>query len=147
MSTHLGARRGGWGGQGSGTTQGVGRPRGWGDPLGAMRGARRHVPRGLPHSALRDVLRRTRPQFHVRSALYKMIRNIMGLLIDVGRHGTSPSDVPALVARRERGRLPSPAPAHGLTLEAVYYEVGWEGEYDHPLHREELTDSGPKEPM
>ena len=37
--------------------------------------------------------------------------------------------------------LPPPAPAHGLTLETVYYRRGWEGAYDHPLHGSELCEA------
>ena len=50
--------------------------------------------------------------------------------------------MPALVAARDRSRLPSPAPAHGLTLEAVYYGEGWGGAHDHPLHRTEAAAIG-----
>ena len=76
-----------------------------------------------------------RVDFHVESALYKMVRNLVGLLIAVGQKSIAPSDVPGLIDARDRGRLPSPAPAHGLTLECVYYGVGWGGAHDHPLHR------------
>ena len=63
-----------------------------------------------------------------------MVRNMVGLLVHVGDHSIEPTDVPALIASRDRSRLPSPAPPHGLTLEAVYYDVGWEGAYSHELH-------------
>jgi hypothetical protein len=62
------------------------------------------------------------------------VRNIVGLLVAVGMGAVTPDAVPQLVAARDRARLPSPAPAHGLTLEAVYYDVGWGGAFDHPLH-------------
>lgn len=75
-----------------------------------------------------------RLDFHVQGALYKMIRNMVGLLLDVGRGKVDPADVPRLVEGRDRGKLPMPAPAHGLTLESVYYSEGWDGRYDHPLH-------------
>eukprot|EP00964_Phaeocystis_antarctica_P002663 scaffold1396_cov73-Phaeocystis_antarctica.AAC.6 len=78
---------------------------------------------------------------HVKSALYKMVRNIVGLLLSVGSGRTAADDVPALLAQRERGLLPPPAPAHGLTLETVYYRRGWEGAYDHPLHGSELCEA------
>ena len=78
---------------------------------------------------------------HVKSALYKMVRNIVGLLLSVGSGRTAADAVPALLARRERGLLPPPAPAHGLTLETVYYRRGWEGAYDHPLHGSELCEA------
>ena len=78
---------------------------------------------------------------HVKSALYKMVRNIVGLLLSVGSGRTAADAVPALLARRERGLLPPPAPAHGLTLETVYYRSGWEGAYNHPLHGSELCEA------
>jgi tRNA pseudouridine(38-40) synthase len=77
---------------------------------------------------------KVRLDFHVQSALYKMVRNMVGLLLAVGDGKVAPDDVPGLVASRDRSRLPRPAPAHGLTLEAVYYQEGWGGRYDHPLH-------------
>lgn len=79
---------------------------------------------------------RLRLDFHVQSALYKMVRNMAGLLVRVGSPGggLAPEDVPALVASRDRGRLPKPAPAHGLTLESVFYAVGWGGDFDSPIH-------------
>ena len=76
-----------------------------------------------------------RVDFHLQSALYKMVRNMVGLLVHVGHGGCAPSDVPSLIAARDRNRMPKPAPAHGLTLESVFYEVGWGGKFDHPLHK------------
>lgn len=70
-----------------------------------------------------------------------MVRNMVGLLLDVGCGRTAAADVPALVARRERGLLPPPAPAHGLTLEGVYYRDGWAGAYGHPLHTQTLCEA------
>ena len=63
-----------------------------------------------------------------------MVRNMMGLLIAIGHGKLGPDEVPALIEARDRTRLPGPAPAHGLTLESVYYEHGWGGKYSHPLH-------------
>ncbi|KAL1508317.1 hypothetical protein AB1Y20_004427 [Prymnesium parvum] len=77
---------------------------------------------------------RLRVDVHVHSALYKMVRNMVGLLLLAGRGRIAPDEVPALLAARDRARLPPPAPAHGLTLECVYYSHGWGGRYDHPLH-------------
>jgi tRNA pseudouridine38-40 synthase len=77
-----------------------------------------------------------RADFHVQSALFKMVRNMVGLLLAVGTHKIGPADVPGLVASRDRDLLPPPAPAHGLTLESVYYmqDQGWAGRFTHPLH-------------
>ena len=70
----------------------------------------------------------------MQSALYKMVRNMMGLLLATGAHRVDPAVLPELIAARDRDLLPPPAPAHGLTLESVYYEVGWDGKFNHPLH-------------
>lgn len=75
-----------------------------------------------------------RCDFHVKGALYKMVRNAVGLILAVGSHRHSPNDVPGLLGARARAALPAPAPAHGLTLESVFYDVGWGGAYQHPLH-------------
>ena len=84
---------------------------------------------------------RLRLDVHVKSALHKMVRNIVGLLLSVGSGRTAADAVPALLARRERSLLPPPAPAHGLTLENVYYRHGWDGAYSHPLHVSELLEA------
>ena len=60
--------------------------------------------------------------------------NMMGLLLATGAHRVDPSALPELMAARDRDLLPPPAPAHGLTLESVYYADGWQGRYSHPLH-------------
>ena len=78
---------------------------------------------------------RVRIDFHVQSALYKMVRNIVGLLLVVGKGKLDPDTIPARLASRARDGMPAPAAARGLTLENVYYAHGWGGKYDHPLHR------------
>jgi len=75
-----------------------------------------------------------RAEVHVKGALYKQVRNMMGLLFEVGRGARGAPEVSDLLARRSRVLLPKPAPAHGLTLEQVFYRTGWGGRYDHPLH-------------
>lgn len=80
---------------------------------------------------------RTRLDFHVQSALYKMVRNMCGLLLLIGRGQCNVDQVARLIASRNRDLLPPPAPAHGLTLESVYYCHGWNGAFDHPLHPDE----------
>lgn len=77
---------------------------------------------------------RTRIDFHLQSALYKMVRNMVGLLVEVGQGRRTAADVAVLISSRDRSRLPPPAPAHGLTLESVFYAEGWEGKHSHPLH-------------
>ena len=77
---------------------------------------------------------RMRCDVHLQAAMYKQVRNMVGLLWAVGHGKLDASDVPGLLASRDRNQLPMPAPAHGLTLESVYYEEGWGGAYAHPLH-------------
>ena len=53
--------------------------------------------------------------------LKQMVRNIMGCLTAVGRGALLPSDVPRLLADRDRSLAPETAPAWGLCLERVHY--------------------------
>jgi len=55
--------------------------------------------------------------------LKQMARNIAGLLVAVGRGRFEPSRIPALLAARERAQAPPTAPAHGLTLVRVDYDI------------------------
>jgi tRNA pseudouridine38-40 synthase len=50
-----------------------------------------------------------------------MVRNIAGLLIEVGRGVRSPEDVRALLLGRDRRANAPTAPAEGLSLQAVDY--------------------------
>jgi tRNA pseudouridine38-40 synthase len=52
--------------------------------------------------------------------LYNMVRIIAGTLMEVGRGRMEPSDVPAVLASRDREKAGPTAPACGLTL--VRYE-------------------------
>lgn len=54
--------------------------------------------------------------------LYKMVRTIVGTLIDVGRERIAAEELPAILASRRRERAGVTAPAHGLTLRRVYYD-------------------------
>lgn len=62
-----------------------------------------------------------RLEFELDGALYKMVRNIVGTLTAVGYGKVDPEQIPELIARQDRSRLPGPAPAHGLTLESVAF--------------------------
>ena len=53
--------------------------------------------------------------------LKQMVRNMMGLLVAVGRGKLHPGDVPAVMAARDRRAAPPTAPAPGLTLTRVHY--------------------------
>ena len=64
--------------------------------------------------------------------LRHMVRNLVGTLLDVGRHRRSPDSIPALLAARDRRRAGPSAPPRGLTLVRV--------DYPRPLHWEVPTD-------
>lgn len=53
--------------------------------------------------------------------LYKMIRNIMGVLLEVGREKRSADSIQGLLLSRDRRLGAMALPAHGLTLVQVYY--------------------------
>ena len=55
------------------------------------------------------------------SFLYKMVRSIVGTLIDVGKGKVEPSDVLRILRDRDRKRAGATAPAQGLTLVHVNY--------------------------
>ena len=55
---------------------------------------------------------------------HQMVRSIVGTLVDVGRGRFGASDVPGMLAARDRAAAGQVAPAHGLTL----VEVGYDGE-------------------
>jgi tRNA pseudouridine38-40 synthase len=64
-----------------------------------------------------------RLEFHVRglSFLHRMVRNIVGTLLDVGAGKNEPDEVIAMLAARDRRAAGATAPAHGLTLVNVLY--------------------------
>lgn len=55
--------------------------------------------------------------------LYKMVRNIVGTLVYVGLLKIKLVDLSALIERRDRKFAGVTAPAHGLTLNKVYYDL------------------------
>ncbi len=54
--------------------------------------------------------------------LYKMVRNIAGTLIYIGRGKLRAEDLPHILESKQRARAGITAPAHGLTLHRVYYK-------------------------
>ncbi|MFA6916152.1 MAG: tRNA pseudouridine(38-40) synthase TruA [Parachlamydiales bacterium] len=60
-------------------------------------------------------------EFEGNGFLYKMVRNITGCLIEVGKKKRSADDIPALLSARNRTATGSAAPAHGLFLVDVLY--------------------------
>ncbi len=53
--------------------------------------------------------------------LYKMVRNLVGTLVDVGMGKRDPNSIPALLESKNRTLAGVSAPAHGLTLYQVNY--------------------------
>lgn len=53
--------------------------------------------------------------------LYKMVRTMVGTLVEVGRGRWDPGRVEAILASRDRRQAGPTAPAHGLCLEDVTY--------------------------
>jgi len=62
--------------------------------------------------------------FHVEGShfLWKMVRRMVGVLVEVGRGGIKAADVGALLAARSGDVARLTAPASGLFLERVYYD-------------------------
>ncbi|MCU0640563.1 MAG: tRNA pseudouridine(38-40) synthase TruA [Candidatus Margulisbacteria bacterium] len=53
--------------------------------------------------------------------LYKMVRNLVGTLVEVGLGQREPEDVKAILVARDRKKAGKTAPAHGLCLHRVCY--------------------------
>ena len=53
--------------------------------------------------------------------LYKMVRNIVGTLLDVGRGRIAPEKVKDILSSRHRPAAGPTAPAKGLCLVKVFY--------------------------
>lgn len=60
--------------------------------------------------------------FYGKGFLYKMVRNLVGSLIAVGRHKLTLDALKNDFHTLDRTKLPPPAPARGLTLEKVHYK-------------------------
>jgi tRNA pseudouridine38-40 synthase len=70
--------------------------------------------------------------------IHRMVRTIVGTLVEVGRGARPPEAIPSLIAARDRRLAGRTAPARGLTLVDVCYPGGWaalppEGEADEVL--------------
>ena len=55
--------------------------------------------------------------------LYNMVRIIVGTLLQVGTGKILPSRLPEIIASRDRAMAGPTAPAHGLFLNRVYYDI------------------------
>jgi tRNA pseudouridine38-40 synthase len=62
-----------------------------------------------------------RLEFEGNGFLYKMVRNITGTLLDVGRKKIRPEEIPALFEKKDRRQMSSAAPPQGLFLHRVNY--------------------------
>jgi tRNA pseudouridine38-40 synthase len=60
-------------------------------------------------------------RFPADGFLKQMVRNLMGLLVEVGRGGMTPEEARAVLESRDRRLAPATAPPQGLTLEEVMY--------------------------
>lgn len=66
--------------------------------------------------------------------LYHMVRNIAGLLIDVGLGRKAAEDIPVLLAAKDRRKIGKTAPAQGLCLERVFFSSASRQAYINALH-------------
>jgi tRNA pseudouridine38-40 synthase len=62
-----------------------------------------------------------RLEFEGNGFLYKMVRNITGVLLDVGAGKLNPEEIPAIFAAKDRRSASFAAPPHGLFLMEVEY--------------------------
>ena len=75
---------------------------------------------------------------HANAFLYHMVRNIVGTLVDVGRHRWQPKQMQEILKSRDRNMAGATAPAHGLYFSDALYDgfsaremVGVEGVKPH----------------
>jgi len=59
--------------------------------------------------------------FEADGFLYRMVRNLVGTLLLVGRGSLDPDEVGTILSRRDRGAAGPAAPARGLCLVEVFY--------------------------
>lgn len=62
-----------------------------------------------------------RLEFEGDGFLYKMVRNMTGMLIEVGRGKRKPSEIPLILAKKDRRQAGMSAPPEGLFLMRVFY--------------------------
>ncbi len=62
-----------------------------------------------------------------------MVRALVGTLVEVGTGKRSPESFTALLGGRPRSEAGPTAPAHGLSLERVFYPLEWKAEGDPEL--------------
>lgn len=64
-----------------------------------------------------------RLEFEGDGFLYKMVRNIVGTLVDVASHRLTLEDIPLIFQAKDRRKASKAAPAHGLFLMRVMYDL------------------------
>jgi len=62
-----------------------------------------------------------RLEFEADGFLYKMVRNIVGMLIEVATGNCQLEDIPKVFSAKNRKMAPAAAPAQGLFLMEVKY--------------------------
>ena len=62
--------------------------------------------------------------------IQQMVRSLIGTLVQVGEGKRLPSDVPGILAARDRSMAGPVAPPHGLCLVSVEYDEGWSRPFD-----------------
>jgi tRNA pseudouridine38-40 synthase len=68
-----------------------------------------------------------RLEFEANGFLYKMVRNIVGTLLDVAASRIDPAAIPSILKAADRRRAGAAAPPHGLFLMHVNYDSLSEG--------------------
>lgn len=63
-----------------------------------------------------------RLEFHIDGAFYKMIRNVMGTILDIACYQRDVECIEHLLKSRDRQQVSKSAPARGLCLEEVFYD-------------------------
>lgn len=87
------------------------------------KGSARHAPiKTLYALRLEEEPGGYRLEFEGNGFLYKMVRNIVGTLLECASHKLSPETIPELFLSGARRQTMRPAPAHGLFLVRVDYE-------------------------
>ncbi|EEY67733.1 tRNA pseudouridine synthase A, putative [Phytophthora infestans T30-4] len=69
-----------------------------------------------------DVATRIRLVFEGNRFRYKMVRILVGTLVDIGLGRLKPDDIPVILASQNRGKAGQGAPSQGLTLIWVKYD-------------------------
>lgn len=67
--------------------------------------------------------------------LHRMVRNVVGTLVECGTGRRDPATLPAVLASGERSAAGPTAPAHGLYLAGVRYRDGYDSYVEPPIFR------------